>query len=83
MRLSFRDTGKQSLVLSGAPSCVVTFRVAKPEPPKSRCFSGAEAATGWVSSSLSCRELFKNLKIVMKTQNIRSRMLICEFLLNF
>ena len=66
-------------------------RVAEAEPQRSRFLQGAEAVTGRVSSGsdsssgFSSWQLFKNLKIVMKTQSIRSRMLrvICEFLLNF
>ena len=59
----------------------------EPETPRSRFLPGAGASTVWVSSNSGSgfRQVFKNLKIVMKTQtgSIRRRMLICEFLLNF
>ena len=70
-------------------AATVSIRVAEPEPPRSRFYHGAGATTGRVSSGsdsgsgFSCWQSFKNLKIVMKTHNIRSRMLKCEFLLNF
>ena len=54
---------------------------------KEPLFPRVGAAARWVSfgsnSGFSFWQLFKNLKIVIKTQIIRSRMLICEFLLNF